>query len=272
MIVWRRFSWWAMRAQSSAKSALVISLYSVFVFDIRHWRSNSEPSRWYMMYIPKSRYLKACNSIWVKNRLNSTEWGCSLTLHHWKCLISQKDPCLIVPLPSCHCETSGWVWWASRGSQVSWGWSTVHFHWLYQMPLSDLRIQNRGSYSVQGTFCAPVLQWRSWQQYFCQARTHTGNQGGSPLRLLISACSGWCGQEFCQQQRAMRCICDSHCLLLCLCIYTRKLSWLHRGQESFLPLPKYWPRLLGMPWVTPQCSTVLQVFHACQWACCNSSA
>ena len=71
MIVCRWFSWWAMRVQSSVNRTSVISLSSVFVFALSCWRSNSKPSRWYLMYTSRSRSLKANSNNWIKNRLNS---------------------------------------------------------------------------------------------------------------------------------------------------------------------------------------------------------
>ena len=37
----------------------------------------------------------------------------------------------------------------------------------------------------------------------------------------------------------------------CTFVFTGQLSWHHKGQEAFLPLTRYWPRLHGMPCMTP---------------------
>ena len=65
--------WFAIEAQSSVNKASVISLSTVFVFAVRYQRSNSEPSHQFLMFIPRSRSLKAYISTWIKNRSNSTE-------------------------------------------------------------------------------------------------------------------------------------------------------------------------------------------------------
>ena len=222
------------------------------------------------MYKPRSRSLKAYSSTWVKNRLNSTRVRTQPSFTPLEMLNFPEGS----PFDSTSSVMSLWNNWMSvvsfKGSQASWGSFIVHFCWPYQMLLSNLWIQNRVSHSVQGTFLALVLQWRSCQQHLLGQNPYWESERLSSKIVYINLFRMMRARML-LQQRAMRCLCNSLSLLLCICFCIGQYHCITEVRRHFFfVLPRYWQRLHGMPSVTPHSVpyTILQVFHPCH----NSSS